>query len=380
MAQTFDIRFARSAGLAGLLEEPANAFRWKGAGRLSIDATGISIAVKRGLLTLFARAQSRRIATDHVTHIYREGNALRLEFSTRESARAVLPFWVSDREAAARIVTLLPTQRSVELDEGGGSGRRYRFDRRLIALLLGMLALGAGALLLSRYLAEDLAVPAFEAEARPVPLATQDSSAPSTETTPLTEVGPPSPVSAARRAQGTAAYGTSAYLDPAGIPAPSMDRRSEAAAPGLEGESASVDATTRARPERVGAAGNVPDVPARTAGEIAMEQLAIFRAESNSLRGEYLYARDSLAYERLDAIEAKWLLVTSRIVNTQEFWGGEFYALRELELAISRNWRDHLRILASAQRAGGDRWLMASAEVHLRFAESVESQLLRYPR
>ena len=38
MAQTFDIRFAKSAGLAGLFEAPANEYRWKGAGRLSIDA------------------------------------------------------------------------------------------------------------------------------------------------------------------------------------------------------------------------------------------------------------------------------------------------------------------------------------------------------
>ena len=44
MAHTFDIRFARSAGLAALLEAPENAFRWKGAGLLRIDAQGISFS------------------------------------------------------------------------------------------------------------------------------------------------------------------------------------------------------------------------------------------------------------------------------------------------------------------------------------------------
>ena len=42
-------------GLAALFESPANRFRWKGAGRLSIDAQGVSVAVRRGLLTFFSR-------------------------------------------------------------------------------------------------------------------------------------------------------------------------------------------------------------------------------------------------------------------------------------------------------------------------------------
>ena len=61
MAQTFDIRFARSAGLAALLEAPENRFRWKGVGLLRIDAQSISFTVKRGLLALFAGNRTRRI-------------------------------------------------------------------------------------------------------------------------------------------------------------------------------------------------------------------------------------------------------------------------------------------------------------------------------
>ena len=161
MAQTFDIRFAKSAGLAGLFEAPANEYRWKGAGRLSIDPTGISIAVRRGLLTLFARATTRRIPTNNLIEVYREGNALRLEFSTQESARTVLPIWVGDRDAAAQIVTLLPTQRSVEIEDGDPeSTRRYRFDRKLVALLLiGVVTLGVGALMLQRYFSAGRTTP-----------------------------------------------------------------------------------------------------------------------------------------------------------------------------------------------------------------------------
>src|SRR6186713_3139933 len=175
MAQTFDIRFAKSAGLAALFEAPANEYRWKGAGRLSIDATGISIAVRRGLMTLLARATTRRIPTNDLIEVYREGNALRLEFSTQESPRTVLPIWVSDRDAAAQIVTLLPTQRSVELDGGDpGAARKYRFDRGLVALLsIGVVAIGAGALTLQRYFAADRAAPPVEISALPAPKVAQ---------------------------------------------------------------------------------------------------------------------------------------------------------------------------------------------------------------
>jgi hypothetical protein len=169
MAQTFDIRFANSAGLAGLFEAPANQYRWKGAGRLSIDATGISIAVRRGLLTLFARATTRRIPTNDLLEVYREGNALRLEFSTQESARTVLPIWAGDRDAAAQIVTLLPTRHSVELEESdSGSARRYRFDRRLLAIVaIAAVALGIGSLVLQRDFAASRPTPRLEVRALP---------------------------------------------------------------------------------------------------------------------------------------------------------------------------------------------------------------------
>ena len=116
MAQTFDIRFARSAGLAALLEVPENAFRWKGGGLLRIDAHGISIGVKRGLLALLGGKRTQRIPTENLRAVYREGDALRVEYQSGESARVVLPFWADDRDIAAQIVRLLPTSQTVEIE------------------------------------------------------------------------------------------------------------------------------------------------------------------------------------------------------------------------------------------------------------------------
>jgi len=372
MAQTFDIRFARSAGLAGLFEEPANEFRWKGAGRLSIDAAGISIAVKRGLLGLFSRAQSRRITPDSLIHVYREGNALRLEFSTHDSRRAVLPIWLEDRDAAEKIVTLLPTQRSVELDDDTGARRKYRFDRKLVALFaFGVVLLGI-ALTMPRYITEELSPPLTESTPLVAPPATQDSLVESQTSTALAEVGPPTPVPGTRSSQVASAptgYPGAGYTDLPRVSASPSEAnvQTEAASEG-QGVTADFPNTGAGRVETAAAFGSSP-----TAG---WDQWAWFRAESNRLRGDYLYARDAGDYTRLEAIEKKWMQVTSRIVNSYVM----DYAQQEYALAVSRNWRDHLSILASALRQGGDRRLMELADYHREFAETVEARVPGFPR
>jgi hypothetical protein len=140
MAQTFDIRFDRAAGLAGFFEAAGNSFGWKGHGRLSIDAQGMSIAVKRGLRSLLARHRSQRIPADCIREVYREGDALRVEFATGENSRVTVPFWASDRETAAQIVQLLPTSRTVEV-EGEPPVPRNRETRRLPLMMAAAVAL-----------------------------------------------------------------------------------------------------------------------------------------------------------------------------------------------------------------------------------------------
>ena len=316
MAHTFDIRFAQSSGLAGMVEAPANAYRWKGAGRLSIDSTGISIAVRRGLLTLFTRATSRRIPTDDLIEVYREGNALRLEFSTQESERAVLPIWVGDRDAAAQIVTLLPTQRSVEIEnDASGSTRRYRFDRRLVVVLsIAGVLLAAGALTLPRYFATNRG-----------------------DSRTLAEALPALPV-----------------------------------APTVREIRAPVDAPADAAPTP---ATDTPGTYLRN--PIARAEFERFQAESNALHSDYLSIRDYPTAEGLENLETRWREVTYRIFDTENFEGIEFVAQRELELAVSRSWRYYFSIHAAGLRAE-DAHLVELAAAHRAFAESLDARLSRF--
>src|SRR3954467_7258635 len=118
MAQTFDIRFARSVGIAALFADTANSLGWKGGGSLSIDAQGMSFALKRGVASLLAQRRSQRIPAQNIVQVYREGDALRVEFATDDNPRPVLPFWARNREAASQIVQLLPTLRTFEVEHG----------------------------------------------------------------------------------------------------------------------------------------------------------------------------------------------------------------------------------------------------------------------
>lgn len=135
MAQTFDIRFAKSAGFAAMLEVPANGFRWKGGGRLSIDSQGFSIGVKRSLLALLRPKRTQRIPTEDLRAVYREGDALRVEFQAGKTERVVLPFWADNREAAEQIVRLLPTSQTVEIEHSTAQSRKPRADWRMLLII-----------------------------------------------------------------------------------------------------------------------------------------------------------------------------------------------------------------------------------------------------
>ena len=143
MAHTFDIRFERSGGLGALLAPPENSFRWKGAGKLRIDRTGISFAVKRRLLTLFPL--TRRVPAGHIHEVYREGEALHLTFTTADRAQARVSCWAADASTAAEIVQLLPTRRTVELEHTTHrlAGERPRYDSRVLAMLCVAAVAGA---------------------------------------------------------------------------------------------------------------------------------------------------------------------------------------------------------------------------------------------
>jgi hypothetical protein len=144
MAHSFEIRFARSAGLAGLLEAPANPFRWKGAGRIRIDEQGVVIYARRSLLSWLRRPAARRIDAASLTEVYREGAALRVEFANEAGAREILPLWALDPKSAADIVRVMPTLRTVEFDHAvSGTVSPFEWDRPVLVLLIaGMGCMG----------------------------------------------------------------------------------------------------------------------------------------------------------------------------------------------------------------------------------------------
>jgi hypothetical protein len=136
MPRTFDIRFARATGFAAILEAPANTFRWRGTASLSIDERGLEIEPRRGLHSLFSRQSRFRINTADLREVSRAADALRIEFGMPGARRAVVPVWARDSEAAAEIMRLVPTRRTIETDEPiAGEISDPRRNRMLLAAL-----------------------------------------------------------------------------------------------------------------------------------------------------------------------------------------------------------------------------------------------------
>ena len=192
MAQTFDIRFARSGGLAGFFETPANSFRWKGGGRLSVDAEGISVAVKRSVASLLLRHRSQRIPAQHIKEVYREGESLRVEFVTDENPRAVLPFWARDRDTAARIVELLPTSRTIEFEHSTNAPSAANGRRSLVLATVIVFFVGSVAFLALRQ-APPVENPAIVATAQSDAVVAAAAAVSGSDTGPLTDQSAPVP-------------------------------------------------------------------------------------------------------------------------------------------------------------------------------------------
>ncbi|HEU4780323.1 MAG TPA: hypothetical protein VFS58_10630 [Steroidobacteraceae bacterium] len=360
MAQTFDIRFARSAGLAAMLEVPANGFRWRGGGLLSIDAQGISIGVKRGLLALLGSKRTQRIPSENLRAVYREGEALRVEFQTGETARVVLPFWADSREAAEQIVRLLPTSQTVEMEHVTHS-TKPRADWRLLSsfgLVLAAIAAGTWTV----YQRNNLNV-----TVEPVSISDAAATVEKPVPTPTTT---PSPASSAQNVETSAKPAQPApwYEAPAIPLDPYRSAQTRAARPAsaIPAETTALPASTigvnrqkaestpRPRDVRVTSEGIVPYVPGMPEYVVARRQLDLFLAEANTLRGH-------------TSPENGWWMVTVRIYNSPDFKNPELKPLQEIELAVSGAWRR-----AYSMRASGE--FSASAPAEFEFAEMLEAR------
>lgn len=315
---TFDIRFVKSVGLAGLFEAPANTLGWRGAGRLSIDPQGISIAVKRGVLTLFSR-RARRFSADSLTEAYREGNSLRLVFKSKDKSE-VLPVWTRGGDQAAELVKLLPTLRTVELDHATGA-HRFRPDWRVISLaVIALIAAGGVSL-----------VPLPRSSESPDVVASVDGPAaspvsPSTTGSPVADVMPAVGPAQAKHPAATTADGNAA------VPARSGDM-------GFEEEQAApeyVDSSEGYIAESGASAFSATESPPVVVEQDARPQVGANAPHIDTMQW-LLNTFEAQSGKGLD--DVGWWQFTVRVHTTPEFQEHELWAMREAMLAISRAWR-----------------------------------------
>ena len=369
MPQTFDIRFARSAGFAAMLEAPANTFRWKGAGSLRIDAEGISIAVKRGLLSLFARHTSRRIEAAELREVYREGEALRVEFASDAIKRGRLRFWASDSATAAEIVRLLPTTRTVEMEQSADAPAPDKSDSRwrLAILLTATLVIACGALFFKRSPAGS-PVPSVDVPAAKAVPTVNPASSPEAQASPVSAALPSalprvalpatdedrSAVDTATPAESTASVE---------IPAPEPVRPAAAAARSAVGSDSDTAEfvpyvpTIRVRPEDL-----VIPIPKTTlAYDKARKLLQRFEAGASKLTQDYRHDRELYESgqlngrqfaEKLDEYARLWAVLAERTPFADEYKELELIGIRSTLRAAVRYQLNFFEAYAAGLRKG----------------------------
>jgi len=344
MAQTFDIRFARSVGLTALLEVPLNRFRWKGGGHLRIDAKGISIGVKRGILALFRAGHTQRISNENLRAVYREGEALRVEYDTAESKRIVLPFWAGDSGTAAKIVRLLPTNQTVEIEHSteAPGARKPRADRRVLLTIGVTLAAGIAAL-----------------------WTTSLRTTPPVEGAGAQQVEKPLPPPVA----GTAPPSSAAAMAPPGaaMPVEAFD-----SIPEVTSSEVAV----------------IPISRGTLSHDIAVRELAAFERDAASLESDYRLAHKQLMTgemspddfaERLEEFEMRWWKVTFRIYDSKQLEDPALLELRRVMLGAARRWRNFLSEYAEGLRSR-DQVMIAGPLAEVARAQEMRARARRFVR
>jgi hypothetical protein len=124
----FQVRFTRARGLAALFERPTNSYRWSGRGILRVETRGVHFQATRRRLMGLRQADTRFVVGHQIRNVYREADGVRVDF--RENAHyAFLSFWAEDSAAAAAIVQLLPTARTVEVEDTPPRKQSRRHER-----------------------------------------------------------------------------------------------------------------------------------------------------------------------------------------------------------------------------------------------------------
>ncbi len=120
----FQVRFTLEDPTAPR-SQPTNSFHWIGAGRLRIGAHGVTVAGRRRRLMWIPRNEQRFIPSSEIRNVYREADAIRVELREQAARKQFFRFWAGSLKAAATIVALLPTARTVEIDEPSAAVPRF---------------------------------------------------------------------------------------------------------------------------------------------------------------------------------------------------------------------------------------------------------------
>jgi hypothetical protein len=350
MAETFDIRFARSVGLTALLEVPLNRFRWKGGGHLRIDAQGISIGVKRGILALFGAKHTQHISNENLRSVYREGEALRVEYENTDSKRIVLPFWAGDSDTAAQIVQLLPTNHTVEIEHSTDAtdARKPSADWRVV-LTIGLTLLAGIAAVWAINFRTSTPLPIVNVQPSQSMVSVEVA-----DVQPVAGAAPPS--SAAAMAQPSAA-----------MPIEAFD-----SIPEVTSSEVAVIPIARGTPSH----------------DIAVREIDAFEREAASLESDYRVAHKRLMTgeispddfaEILEEYEMRWWKVTFRIYDSKQLEEPALLDLRRVLLGAARRWRNFLSEYAEGLRSR-DQVMIAGPLAEVARAQEMRARAQRFVR
>jgi hypothetical protein len=357
MARIFDIRFARNAGLAAWFEAPANSFRWKGPGRISIDDHWLVFARSR-LFWPFARLL-HRLPVSALTSVYREGSSLRLEFAG--SPQLVVPIWARDHADAAEIVRLVPTNRTVEVDAPPSrpASSAHRSGGLALVVLGAILGVTATLAIIGMRRADD-DVQSAGARAEAIAIREVDTSA---------SAEPAS--SGGVAADAPAAHSRAARAVPVSASAPGLVARSVAPSRWAGDDAAAPAGVQPANARSTLGAGSAV-IEDSYAGGVAASRSDFFRAAALALRSDHVDGRLPPG-----ELERRWWALSQRLYSSPEFDDWRTHWLVDAQLGVSLNWRISLTNYRNAL-ATGDRAQIDAAQAELESAAELTDRVVQF--
>ena len=278
-----------------------------------------------------------------------------VEFQSGKSARVVLPFWVDDRETAEKIVRLLPTSQTVEIEHSTDvthSGKPRADWRMLLTFGVMLVALMAGSWALydrTQLPVATVQVPVSDPVAADAPFGSvsmpdataslvESPASPTVETVPAGTVASP--------ADADAASSDSSAAIPDFLAPPSVELRAPGPLPLPRDYIRSEDFVIRITPDTA-------------AYYVAKTQLAAFEQQANQLEARWDALRDQFSASaitpeefaaKLDDLEMHWWDVTFRLFDNEALADTALLDLRATMLSVSRYWRSFLGGYATGLR------------------------------